>query len=260
MTGTITLGGTLDVNTLPGFTGDSFTIIKNESPGPVVGQFHRLPEGATLTLDGRTFKITYEGGTDGQDVVLNAVATLPTVTTVVASTNPSVYGQPASFTATVAPAGLGGGVPTGTVQFQVDGANFGAPVPLAAGTATSGSLGTMAPGPHTVTALYSGGGLFLASSGSLNQTVNQAATAVTVVSSDPNEVYGEPLTFTATVVSTSPGAGVPTARSRSTPCSVTARMRPWAPAPRRHRDGHLPDAHRHGHRDPRDLRGVPGGH
>src|SRR5262249_37309147 len=34
VTGTINLGGTLDLNTLPGFTGNSFTIIKNESQRP----------------------------------------------------------------------------------------------------------------------------------------------------------------------------------------------------------------------------------
>src|SRR5262249_55402737 len=144
---------------------DSFTIIKNEGPGPAVGPFSGLPEGATLLLAGRTFRITYRGGTDGQDVVLNPVATLPTITTVVGSANPSVYGQPVTFTATVAPAGPGvGGVPTGTVQFQIDGVNLGAPVPLSAGQATSVSLPAPAPGPHTVVALYSGGGLFLASS------------------------------------------------------------------------------------------------
>jgi hypothetical protein len=210
VTGAVDLGGTLNINTLPGFTGDSFTIIKNESPGPVVGLFDGLPEGATLTLAGRTFAITYEGGADGQDVVLNAVANLPTVTTVAGSANPSVYGQAVTFTATVAPAATGGAVPTGTVQFQVDGANFGAPVPLSAGTAISASLATLAPGMHTVTAVYSGDGRFLASTGTLTQAVIQAETAAAVVSSDPAAVYGEPLTFTAAVAPVSPGAGMPT--------------------------------------------------
>jgi hypothetical protein len=110
----------------------------------------------------------------------------------------------------VAPSTPSGGVPTGTVQFQVDGADFGAAVPLSAGMATSDSLATLAPGPHTVVALYSGDGSFLESSGSLSQTVIQAQTAAAVVSSDLNAVYGEPLTLTAAVVPVPPGAGTPT--------------------------------------------------
>src|SRR5262249_54471441 len=86
VTGTITLGGTLDLTLLSDFAGNSFTIIKTESLGPVIGQFDGLPEGAILTLEGRPFRITYKGGADGRDVVLNAVTSvyLPTVTTVAA--------------------------------------------------------------------------------------------------------------------------------------------------------------------------------
>ena len=41
--------------------------------------------------------------------------------------NPSVYGQSVTFTATVAANPPGSGTPTGTVQFQIDGTNFGPP-------------------------------------------------------------------------------------------------------------------------------------
>jgi hypothetical protein len=73
VTGDIQLGGVLKVNTLPGFTGDSFTILKDDGPQPVHGQFDGLPEGAGLTLAGRAFTITYHGGAGKNDVVLNAV-------------------------------------------------------------------------------------------------------------------------------------------------------------------------------------------
>jgi hypothetical protein len=211
VTGAVTLGGALNVNPLPGFTGNSFTILRDAGPAPVKGQFAGLPEGATLALAGRPFRITYRGGLGGQDVVLNAVIPifLPTTTTVTASVNPSVFGQAVTFTATVAPT-TPGGVPTGSVQFQVDGTNFGAPVSLAAGTATSGSIATLSPGPHTVVAVYSGDTIYRTSTGTVTQTVNQAGTAVRVSSADPSAVYGESLTFTATVATTSPGAGAPT--------------------------------------------------
>ncbi len=46
-----------------------------------------------------------------------------------------------------------GGVPTGTVQFVVDDKDFGAPVPLTAGTAGM-TVNTLAIGSHQVTAKY----------------------------------------------------------------------------------------------------------
>jgi hypothetical protein len=71
VTGQITLGGYLNINVLPGFTGDRFVIINNESGLPVNGIFNGLPEGTHLVLGGRSFHITYVA--DGKDdVVLEA--------------------------------------------------------------------------------------------------------------------------------------------------------------------------------------------
>lgn len=77
-----------------------------------------------------------------------------TTTTTVALTsgsNPSYAGNPLTYTATVSPT-----PPGGTVQFKVDGTNVGSPVPLAGGSATSAPITTLLPGPHNVTAVYSG--------------------------------------------------------------------------------------------------------
>ena len=52
----------------------------------------------------------------------------------------STYGQSIRFTATVSG---GGPVPTGTVQFIVDGTNFGNPVALVNGSATSTATTTL---------------------------------------------------------------------------------------------------------------------
>ena len=100
------------------------------------------------------------------------VAKASTATAVSSSANPSTSGQNVTFTATVTSSA---GVPTGTVQFVIDGSNFGGPVTLSNGTAqTSTSSLTAAGSPHSVSATYSGDSNFLGSSGSLagGQTVS----------------------------------------------------------------------------------------
>jgi hypothetical protein len=80
VTGTVALGTnvtTLKVVKLTGYTAkvnDTFTIIDNDSTDAVTGAFKDLAEGATFTTDGVTYKITYKGGTDGNDVVLTVTA------------------------------------------------------------------------------------------------------------------------------------------------------------------------------------------
>src|SRR5205823_956474 len=123
------------------------------------------------------------------------------------SVNPSVFGQNLQFTATVAPAS-GTGTPTGTVQFTVDGANFGSAATISGGSATSPTIGTLTVGTHSVGATYSGDSAFSGSSGSLTQTISKADTT-TVVTSSGSPVFGQSVTLTATVSATAPGAGVP---------------------------------------------------
>ena len=145
-------------------------------------------------------------------------ANVATTVSVSSSANPSVFGQSVSFIATVTPAS-GAVAPTGTIQFVVDGSNFGAPVilgacspsPNACATSGSTSILTVSGSPHSVTANYTATGSFTGSSGSLGgQTVNKANTSSTVVSSLNPSSYGQSVTFTATVAAVSPGAGTPT--------------------------------------------------
>jgi autotransporter-associated beta strand protein len=70
-TGTVNLGGATLMAIL-NFTpavGNAFTLIQNDGTDAVVGTFAGLAEGATLTLNGQLFQITYRGG-DGNDVVM----------------------------------------------------------------------------------------------------------------------------------------------------------------------------------------------
>jgi hypothetical protein len=92
-------------------------------------------------------------------------------TTVTASADPSILNQPVTFTATVAAPAGATDAPTGTVQFQVDSVNFGGPVPLNNAGQASFTTPSLAAGPHTITALYSGDTCFYANPGSLTQSV-----------------------------------------------------------------------------------------
>src|SRR5262249_23757213 len=62
--------------------------------------------------------------------VYHTIFQTASTTPVTSSATPSVPGQSVTFTAAVTPTAGGGGTPTGTVQFQIDGMNFGSPVSL----------------------------------------------------------------------------------------------------------------------------------
>ena len=85
-----------------------------------------------------------------------AVATTAATTTTITSTpNPSALGQTVTFTATVSTDPTSG-TPTGSVQFIIDGANFGSAVALGAGGSASITDSALSVGTHTITATYSG--------------------------------------------------------------------------------------------------------
>ena len=124
------------------------------------------------------------------------------------STNPTVFGQAVIFTASVSAVAPGSGTPTGTVTFK-DGATA-----LATNTLVSGQVSytnaALAVAAHLITAVYNGDANFNTStSGAVTQTVNQAGTTTTVASSANPSVFGQAVTFTATVSAVAPGAGTP---------------------------------------------------
>ena len=145
---------------------------------------------ATYAGDG-----TYQSSTSR---VLTQIIKLNLTTTTVASgLNPAVYGQPITFTVTVAPQ-TGSGTPTGTVTLKNGSTNIGSPIALSNG---GGSLTTttLPAGPLSITASYNGDANFAAGSGALTQTVNPATTSTSLTSSpNPSSLNGI-VTFTATV-------------------------------------------------------------
>ncbi len=135
-----------------------------------------------------------------------------TTTALTSSVNPSTYGQKVTFTATVTPVVTGSTKPTGSVQF-LDGTTVLATVTLSnAGKATYTTTAfALAVGGDSITAVYSGNTKFETSTSAiLTQTVNEDPAAISVKSSDTTTVFGQSVTFTATVASTSPGSGTPT--------------------------------------------------
>jgi hypothetical protein len=107
------------------------------------------------------------------------------------SVNPSLSGQPVTFTAIVSPA-----VATGTVQF-FDGTAAIGTAALNGGAATFSTL-TLSAGTHSIAAAYSGDGNYGGSSATRMQTV-MATTTTAVVSNDNPSISGQSLVFTATV-------------------------------------------------------------
>jgi hypothetical protein len=127
----------------------------------------------------------------------------PTTTTLTSSLNSSTYGQSVTFTATVA--ATAGDPPTGTVTFM-DGAAVLGKAALTGGVASL-TTKTLHAGLHAITATYAGSATDAASaSANLTQTVNMAASKMLLTSSLNPSVYGQAVTLTAKVTSSSRGA------------------------------------------------------
>ena len=75
--------------------GQSIRLIDNRGANPVTGTFTGLAQGATLTVEGQTFTLSYIGGT-GNDVVLTATSIPPIVPPVVPPVVPPLMTAPAS--------------------------------------------------------------------------------------------------------------------------------------------------------------------
>ncbi|HEY3322308.1 MAG TPA: autotransporter-associated beta strand repeat-containing protein [Planctomycetota bacterium] len=177
VTGAVSLAGNLNI--VPGFSpamGDSFTIIDNDGADSVSGTFAGLPEGAHIAAT-YNFQISYVGGT-GNDVVLRR-AQGQVLVALSSAQNPSCSGSNVTFTSTVIVPPSSTGVPTGTVQFTVDGVNTGAPVALSP-LLRATTLLNLPLGDHVVGAIYSGDAEFQTTAAPLLTQSVRANTAPTI--------------------------------------------------------------------------------
>jgi hypothetical protein len=136
-----------------------------------------------------------------------------TRTSVSTSRSPSFVGQPVTFTATVESIG-GGGVPNGEpIAFYEHYS-----VLIGTGTLSGGeasvTTSSLTVGKHTIRAIYNGDGIYRKSRGSTTQAVEKYATTTALVGSPNPAVYGQAVTYTATVTSTGPG--IPTGKVKLT--------------------------------------------
>jgi hypothetical protein len=149
----------------------------------------------------------FNGSTSGAIVQTVNAPGATTTTSVSSGTNPSVFGQSVTFTATVTTSGSN--TPTGTVTFFDGGSSIGSGT-LSGGSATF-TTSSLSVANHSITASYGGDANNNSSSSTaITQTVNKASTSTSVASSANPSVFGQTVTFTATVSAVSPGAGTPT--------------------------------------------------
>src|SRR5262249_51561030 len=116
-------------------------------------------------------------------------------TTLISSTNPSLFGQSVTFTATVNPVAPGTGTPSGSVTF-LDGATTLGTETLSGGAATFTTSALSVAG-HPITASYGDDSTFNPSTSAvLTQTVNKGNATVDL--SALNQIYdGAPRAVTA---------------------------------------------------------------
>jgi len=167
-------------------------------------------------------------------------------TVLASSANPSVYGQPVTFTATVSGAAPSFGTPTGSVTFTLaDPVPTTGPGHLAAlvcqngdtvalgggeATCTISSGLTLAQTPTTVHATYSGeSGVFSGSTATeLTQTVDKSPSMVTISAKANPTITSKAASFSAVVAAASPGAGHPTGTVTWTITSASGTVIPCA--------------------------------
>jgi hypothetical protein len=131
-----------------------------------------------------------------------------TATALVSSLNPSLFGVPVTFTATVTTVLGGNPVDDGSVTFSIDGI-----VQIAVDVGVDGvathTVTALGPGDHTVRADYGGvQNRFNASSGSSSQRVDLRPTTTTLTPSRDSIAFGESVTFTASVSDSTSGQPV----------------------------------------------------
>jgi streptogramin lyase len=140
---------------------------------------------------------------NGTDKIGQLGVVLPTTTALGSSTNPSLYGNSITLTATVSPQAVAGTVPdpasvTGTVTFFDGGTAIGTGT-VSSDTATL-TTSALSAGSHSLTAVYNGDSFNTTSTSTPLTQVVQGATTTGVASNDNPATYGDAVTFTATVL------------------------------------------------------------
>ena len=160
---------------------------------------------ATTTLAEGLHSITATYGGDAKNQIqgstsatLNQDVQANSAVVVTSSVNPSNYGVPVTFTATVTPAGAIAA--TGVVNFLDGGAQIGTSTLVGATNQATFNTSTLVVGAHTITVAYQGdSNNSTATSAPLTQTVNKTQTSTVVQAAPSPGIAGAPVAITATV-------------------------------------------------------------
>ncbi|MCS7270588.1 MAG: Ig-like domain repeat protein, partial [Gemmataceae bacterium] len=169
---------------------------------------------STLTVGSHNIIAVYNGdgfpvrylGSSGS--FTQNVGKAATTTTLSSAPNPSNYGQSVTLTATVASSTIG--IPTGTVVFRLGTTVLGSASLNTSGVATYTTTPFQLPGGTlTLTAEYQGDSTYASSSGNATHIVNSVSSSVQLTSAPNPSVYGQAVTFTATVLPGIVGGATP---------------------------------------------------
>jgi len=167
---------------------------------------------SSLGVGSHNIQLTYSGDANfitNSTVTNQVIIPAGTVSVLGATPNPSVYGQPVVLTATVSAAAPGAGTVAGSVTF-FDGLTSLGTTTLSNGVAKV-SISSLLAGSHSLTISFAGSPNFNSSTSSPSSLVVNPDDTTTAPLAAPNPtVFGQSVTFTATVSANVPGAGIPT--------------------------------------------------
>jgi len=134
-----------------------------------------------------------------QSISLTGTASaVSTTTSLSSSANPSTFGALVTITAAVSPTS-GSYLPTGTVQFSVDGVQAGSPVTLSGSATATYATSTLNTAAHSITAVFTPGSSNCtgSTSSALSQVVNKASSSPSISWATPASIpYGTALSAT----------------------------------------------------------------
>jgi Bacterial Ig-like domain (group 3) len=171
-----------------------------------------LPVGSDTLTAVYSGDSVFRTGTGSDSTSPQQVHKAATTTSLLASANPSVFGQSITLTATIKVTGPGSGTATGIVTFKDGNTVLGMGTLHLVGGLNQATASTKAlsVGSHALSAIYAGSSSFVTSSTFATQQVNKAGTTTSVTSSLNPSLFHQTVTFSASVRARVPGSGVPT--------------------------------------------------
>ena len=149
---------------------------------------------STLAVGSHNIIAVYSGdgsfNTNSATLTIN-VGKAGTTLSLSGTPNPAPFGQAVQLTAAI---GIGNGSPTGTVVFT-DGQTVLGSSPVTAGNAVL-TVNSLAVGPHSITAAYSGDSSYTSSTATLSIGVTKATGSLAFNSSPSPASFGQPLSLT----------------------------------------------------------------